>query len=519
MPATTSSTCGSATRADARSTARRATVTTSARRRHRLRRAGPGHRLLPVRAAGAGPRLGGLLRLPHARRPRRHPRAAEPPSSGRGRGREANGSSSAAACSGSRRPTRCGCSGLTPHVVEFAPRLMPLQVDEGGGAVLERLIERPRRRRCTPAPARSRSPAQDDGRLAVELSDGTALLDRPGRLLRRHPARATSWPAPPASTSASAAASSSTRPAAPPTQHVYAIGECAAVEGRCYGLVAPGYTMAEVVADRLLGGEATFPGADLSTKLKLLGVDVASFGDAHGARRRARSRSCTPTRPRAPTRSSSSPTTRSTLLGGILVGDASAYATLQAVRRPRGARRPGARSISPAGARARRRRAARRRRRSARATTSPRARSAAAIADGACDLGRDQGLHATPAPPAAAACRSVKKLLVELAASSCPRRSASTSRRAAAELFEIVAGDRHPHLLRADRAATARAPAARSASPRSPRSSPRRAATTSSTASRPRCRTPTTTSSPTSSATAPTRSCRGCPAARSRPSS
>ena len=64
--------------------------------------------------------------------------------------------------------------------------------------------------------------------------------------------------------------------------NVYAIGEVAAIEGRCYGLVAPGYTTAEVVADRLLGGEAEFPGADLSTKLKLLGVDVASFGDAHG---------------------------------------------------------------------------------------------------------------------------------------------------------------------------------------------------------------------------------------------
>src|SRR5690606_6584718 len=86
--------------------------------------------------------------------------------------------------------------------------------------------------------------------------------------------------------------------------HVWAVGECAAiaeatwpedgpaeatdgtvagVPGRCYGLVAPGYAMAEVVADRLLGGQATFPGADTSTKLKLLGVDVASFGDAHGA--------------------------------------------------------------------------------------------------------------------------------------------------------------------------------------------------------------------------------------------
>ena len=61
---------------------------------------------------------------------------------------------------------------------------------------------------------------------------------------------------------------------------VYAIGEVACIEGRTWGLVAPGYTMAEIVVDRLLGGAATFPGADTSTKLKLLGVDVASFGDA-----------------------------------------------------------------------------------------------------------------------------------------------------------------------------------------------------------------------------------------------
>ena len=64
------------------------------------------------------------------------------------------------------------------------------------------------------------------------------------------------------------------------TPDVWAIGEVACIEGRCLGLVAPGYAMAEVVADRLLGGAATFPGADPSTKLKLLGVDVASFGDA-----------------------------------------------------------------------------------------------------------------------------------------------------------------------------------------------------------------------------------------------
>ena len=59
--------------------------------------------------------------------------------------------------------------------------------------------------------------------------------------------------------------------------HVWAIGECAAPAGRMYGLVAPGYAMAEVVVDALLGGPGSFLGADMSTKLKLLGVDVAQL--------------------------------------------------------------------------------------------------------------------------------------------------------------------------------------------------------------------------------------------------
>ena len=60
--------------------------------------------------------------------------------------------------------------------------------------------------------------------------------------------------------------------------HIYAIGECALHGGMIYGLVAPGYEMAEIVAANLTGGDRQFRGADLSTKLKLMGVDVASFG-------------------------------------------------------------------------------------------------------------------------------------------------------------------------------------------------------------------------------------------------
>ena len=109
---------------------------------------------------------------------------------------------------------------------------------------------------------------------------------------------------------------------------VHAIGEVACIDGRTWGLVGPGNVMAEVVADRLHGGTATFPGADTSTKLKLLGVDVASFGDAFA------------TTPGALEVVYADPVARvykklvlsddaTTLLGGILVGDASAYSGLR----------------------------------------------------------------------------------------------------------------------------------------------------------------------------------------------
>ncbi|HEX8677543.1 MAG TPA: FAD-dependent oxidoreductase, partial [Segetibacter sp.] len=61
--------------------------------------------------------------------------------------------------------------------------------------------------------------------------------------------------------------------------YIFAIGECALYNGMIYGLVAPGYEMADVVATNLTGGDKSFTGYDMSTKLKLIGVDVASFGD------------------------------------------------------------------------------------------------------------------------------------------------------------------------------------------------------------------------------------------------
>ncbi|KAI9688059.1 MAG: hypothetical protein M1822_001564 [Bathelium mastoideum] len=64
---------------------------------------------------------------------------------------------------------------------------------------------------------------------------------------------------------------------------VYAIGECASWESQTFGLIAPGVEMADILAFNLTQAKAhaqrKFKRPDLSTKLKLLGVEVASFGD------------------------------------------------------------------------------------------------------------------------------------------------------------------------------------------------------------------------------------------------
>ena len=60
---------------------------------------------------------------------------------------------------------------------------------------------------------------------------------------------------------------------------VFAVGECVEHRGQCYGLVAPLYEMARVVAAELAGSEARYAGSQVSTKLKVTGIDVYSAGD------------------------------------------------------------------------------------------------------------------------------------------------------------------------------------------------------------------------------------------------
>jgi len=212
---------------------------------------------------------------------------------------------------------------LDTGVVEIAPRLMPLQVDEAGGAMLRRHIEN---LGLTVHTGRvlARVVGRDGAVRRVVFSDGGVLdadvvVFAAGVRPRDELARAAGLTVGPRG---GIVVDSAGRTSAP---DVYAIGECAQIDGRVYGLVAPGYAMAEVVADRLLGGSAEFTGADTSTKLKLLGVDVASFGAIEGPL------DVTVTDPSTGVYAKLvlSDDAR-TLLGGILVGDARAYGTLRA---------------------------------------------------------------------------------------------------------------------------------------------------------------------------------------------
>lgn len=85
--------------------------------------------------------------------------------------------------------------------------------------------------------------------------------------------------------------------------------------------------MARVVAAQLAGEDVSFSGADMSTKLKLLGVDVASFGDAHARTPGAKSYQWTHG-PEQIYKKIVVSAEGKTLLGGVLVGDAGDYATL-----------------------------------------------------------------------------------------------------------------------------------------------------------------------------------------------
>jgi nitrite reductase (NADH) large subunit len=109
--------------------------------------------------------------------------------------------------------------------------------------------------------------------------------------------------------------------------NIYAIGECALFGGMIYGLVAPGYRMADAALSQLTEDKIPFQGADMSTKLKLLGVDVGSIGDAHGKTPGAVSYQYANEKKRVYKRINVSADGKQ-LLGAVLVGDCSDYDSL-----------------------------------------------------------------------------------------------------------------------------------------------------------------------------------------------
>ncbi|MGD8177166.1 nitrite reductase large subunit NirB [Marinimicrobium sp. ARAG 43.8] len=171
--------------------------------------------------------------------------------------------------------------GLETHVVEFAPQLMAVQLDANGGRLLRDKIEALGVRVHT-GKATSAIVPGEHRRYRLEFADGESLETdlvlfsagiRPADALAREAGLTLGE-------RGGVVINDACQTSDP---DIFAIGEVALWQSRIFGLVAPGYDMARVCAARLIGDETRqFAGADMSTKLKLLGVEVGSIGDAHG---------------------------------------------------------------------------------------------------------------------------------------------------------------------------------------------------------------------------------------------
>ena len=216
--------------------------------------------------------------------------------------------------------------GLETHVVEFAPRLMAVQVDEGGGRVLRNSIE-------------ALGLHVHTGRNTVEIVDGATARHRmvfaDGTYLETDMIVFSAGIRPRDELARQSVLALGARGGVAVDTHcrtsdhdIYAIGECAAWNDQTFGLVAPGYEMARVAARHLAGQQdAAFTGADMSTKLKLMGVDVASIGDAHGKTPNALSYQYINEHKQIYKKIVVSEDGKK-LLGAVLIGDAAEYGTL-----------------------------------------------------------------------------------------------------------------------------------------------------------------------------------------------
>jgi nitrite reductase (NADH) large subunit len=207
------------------------------------------------------------------------------------------------------------------HVIEFAPRLMPRQIDSAGSAMLQ-------------------SKLKELG-LNIHLNKSTSHIGGADKINALHFNDESVLPIDMLVISAGirprdevaklAGLQVGTRGGIMVNdkmqtndENIFAIGECALHEGMIYGLVAPGYEMADIVVSQLTGGSKLFYSYDMSTKLKLIGVDVASFGDAFVTEPDCRTIVFEDTHKGVYKRINIT-TDGQYLLGGILIGDADAY--------------------------------------------------------------------------------------------------------------------------------------------------------------------------------------------------
>ncbi len=215
--------------------------------------------------------------------------------------------------------------GLETHVVEFAPRLMAVQLDEGGAAMLRSKIE------ALGVMIHTSKNTQKivDGEQAIHkmcFADGEELetdivLFSAGIRPRDDIARESFIEV---GQRGGIVIDNQCLTSDP---DIYAIGECALWNNQIFGLVAPGYQMARTVVAHLEQKEVAFLGADMSTKLKLMGVDVASIGDAHAKTQGALVYTYQDGSSEIYKRIVVS-ADKKNLLGAVLVGDSAGYGTL-----------------------------------------------------------------------------------------------------------------------------------------------------------------------------------------------
>lgn len=213
--------------------------------------------------------------------------------------------------------------GLESHVVEFASRLMPRQIDEAGGTILKDIIES---RGLSVHLNKATTQILGDGKVTgMSFKDGSELdvdmiVVSAGIRPRDELARECGLEVGPRGGVVVNDQLQTNDP------DIFAIGEIALYNNFIYGLVAPGYNMADIVATQITGGEAEFHGADMSTKLKLIGTDVASFGNIETQEPHQNivlTDAVKGTYKRLITSEDGKQ-----LIGGILIGDADAYGNL-----------------------------------------------------------------------------------------------------------------------------------------------------------------------------------------------